>query len=67
MTPTENPNSKLKLLTEADLRNLLSVSRSTIYRLVRAGVLPAGIRVGVRSVRWPLCTIQAWLEARERK
>ena len=61
---SQRENPKLQLLSEADLRSLFSVSHSSIYRLIRSGEIPAGIRLG-RSVRWPLETIEAWLKARQ--
>ena len=64
MASVEKP--KLKLLTEADLRELLSVSRSTIYRLVRSGALPPGLRIGPRSLRWSYGSIEAWLKNQEK-
>ena len=67
VTPNENQYHPLKLLTEPELRAILSLSRSSVYRLVRDGVLPKGLRVGKRGIRWRLCDVERWLETREGK
>lgn len=48
-----------ELLTAKELQNLLNVDRSTIYRMVSRGQLPA-IRVG-NQWRFPREAIEAWL------
>ena len=67
VTPNENQYHPLKLLTEPELRAILSISRSSVHRLARAGVLPRGIRIGKRGIRWRLRDIERWLETREEK
>ena len=41
---------------------LLGISRSTIYKRVSEGSFPPPIRVGARTVRWSVDTIEAWRE-----
>jgi len=64
---TPNQSDKLKLLRESELRQILGLSHSCIWRLIKAGVFPAGVRVGVRSLRWPLRDVENWLKTREGK
>lgn len=53
------------LLTLDDLRRILSVSASTVYRGVKAGTFPTQVRLGGR-VAWKSSDITAWLADRER-
>lgn len=48
------------LLTMAGLSQLLNLSRSTLYRMAKAGNLPGRVVVGSR-VRYHRPTIEAWL------
>ncbi len=43
------------------------LSRTTIWRRVRAGTFPAPLELGVNSVGWPASEIAAWLKARARR
>ncbi|HGK7311911.1 TPA: helix-turn-helix domain-containing protein [Aeromonas hydrophila subsp. hydrophila] len=51
------------LLTMAEVAELTSLSQSTVRRLVKAGILPAPIRLGPtgRSIRFKLSDIQQYL------
>ena len=40
------------------------LSRTTIWRRVRAGTFPAPISLGENSIGWPESAITAWLETR---
>ena len=51
-------NSK-EFLTVKDLADRYSLNKCTIYSLLRAGKLPAGVKIG-RSRRWKLCVIEAF-------
>ena len=44
----------------------LGLSRSTVWRMVRSGDLPAPIRLGGNSVGWHVHEIEAWLQSRPR-
>ena len=52
------------LLTMAEVAELISLSQSTVRRLVKAGILPAPIRLGPtgRSIRFKLSDIQLYLK-----
>jgi prophage regulatory protein len=43
------------------------LSRTTIWRRVRAGTFPAPTELGVNSVGWPASAITAWLENQPRR
>ena len=51
-------NSK-EFLTVKDLADRYSLNKCTIYSLLRAGKLPAGLKIG-RSIRWKLATIEVF-------
>jgi prophage regulatory protein len=40
------------------------LSRTTIWRQVRAGTFPAPIELGVNSIGWPESIISEWLDSR---
>lgn len=44
---------------EAAMR--LSISRVTLWRLSRSGVLPAPVRLGKRAIAWRAADLDAWL------
>lgn len=49
------------LLTAQEVVQMLSVSKSTLWRMRDSGKLPAPIRVG-GIVRWRASDIQRWVE-----
>lgn len=48
------------LLTLKDLCTLLSLARSTIYGLIKAGRFPQPLQVGRRAVRWRRADVERW-------
>ena len=54
--------SAIQLLRLADVRDLVGLSRSTIYMKIAQGRFPPGIRVSDRARRWRLADIVAWQE-----
>lgn len=64
-TTTRGPGAPIeRLLGVPDLMRLLGVSRSAIYRLLAAGRLPRGFKVG-QQLRWRPEVVRRWLETRE--
>ena len=55
-----------RLLTRAEVEVRAGLSRSSLYRLMRQGLFPEPIRVGIRAVRWPSSEVDAWLASRPR-
>lgn len=49
------------LMTAKDLAHVLNVSLRTVWRLKRAGRLPASLHVG-GGVRWKPDEVQNWIE-----
>ena len=40
------------------------MSRSSIYRLMKAREFPLGVRIGPKTVRWRASVITAWVDSR---
>ena len=53
-----------QILRVADLEAQLSLSRTTVCRLRRAGEFPQPIRLSANTVSWPAHVIDEWLAAR---
>ena len=43
-----------------------SLSRSSIYRLMRSGVFPEPVKISLRAVRWRSSEIEQYLASRPR-
>ena len=54
-----------QLLTRRQLQETLGISRTTTYRWLQDGTLPAPVRLGPRFLRWRRRDIEAFLEALE--
>ena len=54
------------LLTRKQVEEKVQLTTSSIYRLMRAGKLPAPIRIGESAVRWRSDELQTWLDERPR-
>ena len=46
---------------------ILGVGRSTFYRMITSGDFPGGFRVGVRSRRWTMPAVEAWIAKNEKE
>ena len=54
------------LLTRHEVEQSCKITKSTLYRLMRAGTFPLPRRIGPRAVRWVSSEIQEWVENRPR-
>ena len=52
------------LLTGQELAERLGCSYRTMLRWVKQGVVPPGIRIGRRAMRWRESDISDWIESR---
>ena len=52
-----------KLLRRREVEEITGMSRSSIYRLMKAREFPRGVRIGSKVVRWRLSEIMAWLKS----
>ncbi|MBP6879253.1 MAG: AlpA family phage regulatory protein [Phenylobacterium sp.] len=57
-------STKFQLLSWRKLQPMISVSRTTWWRLIRAGKAPRPIQVSPGRVAWLESDVIAWLEVR---
>ncbi len=54
------------LLTRGEVQERLSISRTSIYRLLESDAsFPKPIRIAGRTLRWRESAIAAWIDSRE--
>ena len=58
------PRPERQILRVADLQDQLNLSRTTIWRLRRAGEFPQPIRLSANAVGWHAHDIDEWLAKR---
>lgn len=54
-----------QLLRFSQVRELISLSRTTLWRKIREGTFPAPIRLSEKARGWRLSVIRAWISSRE--
>ena len=54
-----------KILRWPDVHNATGLSRSTVWRLIRAGKFPASVKITDHATGWRQSDIEAWLAARQ--
>ena len=62
MSPEHTPSPKMLRVPAVMART--GISRTTIYRRVKAGTFPAPLDIGNSLIGWPESAIDAWLRAR---
>lgn len=55
------------ILRPNDLIKKLSISRATLYKLIKDGELEKPIQLGANSVGWKTSTIDQWLDDRAKQ
>lgn len=60
-----NLNYRSNIARPRDLPALVSLSRTTIWRLERAGNFPKKIKLSVGAVGYRISEIEAWLDSRQ--
>ncbi|HSJ40314.1 MAG TPA: AlpA family phage regulatory protein [Xanthobacteraceae bacterium] len=48
------------LLTLATIMKVTGLGKTKIYEMMRAGMFPQSVKVGIRSVRWRAEEIRVW-------
>jgi len=56
-----------KVLRPREVVEITGLSKTTIWRKVRAGIFPAPIELGPNSIGWETSDIEAWLASRPRR
>jgi excisionase family DNA binding protein len=57
-------SNPLQMLGVKQLCALLGISRATLYRWVKDGLLPAPIQLGPRRVAFPIASIEQFISSR---
>ena len=52
----------MQLLRVKDVERELGISRTTIWRLVKAGAFPTPLRITSKAIAWRRSDIEAWQE-----
>ena len=60
------PMENIMLLRRVEVEQICGLSRSSIYRLMRAGKFPLPIKIGPRATRWLERDIGNWISTRPR-
>jgi len=55
-----------RLIRRKQLLGLIGLSCTTQWRLERAGLFPARVKLGMGSVGWHLAEVEEWVRERER-
>jgi len=55
----------MKVIRYPELKNRVTLSRSQIWRLEKAGKFPRRIQISDNSVGWDEADIEEWLQARK--
>ena len=58
--------NKTAVIRRKKLLELIGVSAATQWRMEKAGLFPARIRLGKGSVGWILSEVEEWIKSRER-
>ena len=53
--------SSSRLIRVKEVLHRTGLSRSSLYRRLKAGTFPEGVRLGVQSVAWKESDIEAWI------
>ena len=64
LAPVQARAPPYRMLRFADVIECTGLSRTTIWRRVRAGAFPAPISLGENSCGWPENLITEWIESR---
>ena len=55
-----------ELLTSDELLKKFQISRTTLFRWVKAGSFPSPVRIGRRTIRWRADEIDEFVKSRSR-
>ena len=56
----------MSILRTSQVTALTGLSRTTLWRLEKAGAFPARVQLGANSIGWRADEVKAWIEARPR-
>lgn len=53
------------LLSRRTVETLTSISRATLYRLMKTGEFPSPVKVSAGRVAWREADVRGWIESRK--
>jgi prophage regulatory protein len=53
-----------QLVRLPEVTDVTTLSKASIYRLLKKGCFPAPVRIGERRVAWRLSDVMGWLDQR---
>lgn len=53
-----------RIMRIQDVAAALTLTKSSVYAMVRKGTFPKGIAIGVRARGWPESVVGAWIASR---
>ena len=62
--PTGKPVVVQKLIRLPEVLSRLGISKSQLYRMVKAGEFPESIQIGRNAVAWPASQVDDWIRNR---
>lgn len=54
----------MRFLRLPEVLNMTALSRSSVYRLMNAGMFPASIQLSAKSIAWVEEEVQNWIQQR---
>ena len=60
----DNQDNRKYILRMPQVLEQVNLSRATIYKMIRRSEFPQSVRIGQRSVGWPVEEINSWLQSR---
>lgn len=57
--------TKPKVANMKDAVVITSLSRPTIYRMIKAGTFPKPVKLGQRRIGWPMDILTDWVMSRQ--
>lgn len=65
VTLTTDPPQPPRILRIQQVTDTIGLSRASIYRLMKLGLFPKSIRIGIKAVGWLQSEIELWIAERE--
>ena len=54
----------MRLIKLKEVKEMTTLAKPTIYRLIAAGMFPKQVSTGERSVAWVLSEVEDWISGR---
>jgi prophage regulatory protein len=65
LTLTAPPSRPTNILRLSQVTEIIGLSRTSIYRLMKLGLFPKSIKIGISAVGWVQSEIEMWITERQ--